>query len=100
MSGFPILDLVVGVIFIFFLMSIICSSIVEIILTARRIRAQVLEKWLVTIFDTEITNAKNEKVLLGQAIMDHCALTALSPSHTAPMYIDAKNFVAAALDKI
>ena len=100
MSGFPILDLVVGVIFIFFLLSIICSSIVEMILTARRIRAEVLEKWLVTIFDTEVINAKNKKVLLGQEIMDHCALTALSPKHKAPTYIDAKNFVSAALDKI
>ncbi|HEY6978223.1 MAG TPA: hypothetical protein VH396_18105 [Chitinophagaceae bacterium] len=100
MSGFPILDLVVGVIFIFFLLSIICSSIVEMILTAKRIRAQVLGKWLLTIFDTEIINEKNEKVLLGQEIMDHCALTALSPTHKAPAYIDAKNFVAAALDKI
>src|SRR5690348_11299338 len=100
MSGFPILDLVVGVIFIFFLLSIICSSIVEIILTARRIRATVLEKWLLSIFDTEITNAQNEKIPLGQAIMDHCALTALSPKRKAPSYIDAKNFVAAALDKI
>jgi len=100
MSGFPILDLVVGVIFIFFLLSIICSSIVEIILTARRIRAEVLGKWLLTIFDTELINAKNEKVPLGQIIMDHCALTALSPKGKAPTYIDAKNFVSAALDKI
>src|SRR3954452_11745662 len=100
MSGFPILDLVIGVIFIFFLLSIICSSIVEMILTARRVRAEVLGKWLLTIFDTEITNEKNEKIPLGQAIMDHCALTALSPKHKAPAYIDAKNFVAAAMDKI
>ena len=100
MSGFPILDLVVGVIFIFFLLSIICSSIVEMVLTVRRVRAEVLGKWLLTIFDTEVTNAKNEKVSLGQEIMDHCALTALSPSGRAPAYIDAKNFVAAVLDKV
>src|SRR6266496_631251 len=100
MSGFPILDLVVGVIFIFFLLSIICSSIVEMVLTVRRVRAEVLGKWLLTIFDTEVTNAKNQKVPLGQEIMDHCALTALSPSGKAPAYIDAKNFVAAVLDKV
>ncbi len=100
MSGFAILDLVVGVIFIFFLLSIICSSIVEMVLTVRKVRSEVLGKWLLTIFDTEVTNAKNQKVSLGQEIMDHCALTALSSSGRAPSYIDAKNFVAAVLDKI
>jgi hypothetical protein len=100
MSSFPILDLVVGVIFIFFLLSIICSSIVEMILTVRRVRAQVLGKWLLSIFDTKITTGQNQQVPLGQAIMDHCALTALSPKGAAPSYIDAKNFVSALLDKI
>jgi hypothetical protein len=100
MSGFPILDLVIGVIFIFFLLSVICSSIVEIILTVRRVRSEILGKWLLTIFDTEVVNAKNQKVPLGQEIMDHCALTALSPSGRAPAYIDAKNFVSAVLDKV
>lgn len=100
MSGFPILDLVVGIIFMFFLLSIICSSIVEMILTVRRVRAKVLGQWLLTIFNTEVMNAKNERVRLGEEIMDHCALTALSPSGRAPAYIDAKNFVAAVLDKI
>jgi hypothetical protein len=100
MSGFPILDLVVGVIFIFFLLSIICSSIVEMILTFRKVRSEVLGKWLLTIFDTPVINAKNEKVPLGQEIMDHCAVTALSTKGKAPSYIDAKNFVSAILDKI
>jgi len=100
MSSFPILDLVVGIIFMFFLLSIICSSIVEMILTVRRIRARILGQWLLTIFDTKIVNADNKPVLLGQEIMDHCAVTALSPTGQAPSYIDAKNFVSALLDKV
>jgi hypothetical protein len=40
MGGFPILDLVVGIIFIYFLLSIICSSAVEITLSANKIRAR------------------------------------------------------------
>jgi hypothetical protein len=100
MSSFPILDLVVGIIFIFFLLSIICSSIVEMVLTVKRVRANILGQWLLTIFNTKITNAQNEPVSLGHEIMDHCALTALSPKDEAPSYIDAKNFVAALLDKV
>ncbi len=100
MSGFPIVDLVVGIIFLFFLISIICSSIVEIIMTAKRVRAEVLGQWMLRIFDTDITKADGTTVKLGQAIMDHCATTALVPHGKPPSYIDARNFVSALLDKV
>jgi hypothetical protein len=100
MSSFPILDLVVGIVFIFFLLSIICSSIVEIVMTATKVRSEILGKWLVTIFDTQVVNAKGNTVVLGQEIMDHCAVTALSAQGRAPSYIDTRNFVSALLDKI
>ena len=70
------------------------------VLTVKRIRAQVLGKWLLSIFDTPVKNAQNQQVPLGQELMDHCAVTALSPRGAAPSYIDAKNFVSALLDKI
>ncbi len=40
MSGFPILDLVLGLIFIYFVLSIICSAVVESILTTWQLRAR------------------------------------------------------------
>jgi uncharacterized protein YjbJ (UPF0337 family) len=100
MSGFPILDLVIGMIFIYFLLSIISSSAVEMIMTAWRIRARVLGKWLTTIFDKEIDKADGTKITLGQAIIDHCAVAALSKTGKAPSYIDAKNFTSAVLEKL
>jgi hypothetical protein len=100
MSGFPILDLILGIIFIYFLLSIISSSVVEIVMTVKRTRAKVLSEWLLRIFDTQITNANGQLSKLGQEIMDHCALTALSKNGKAPSYIDAKNFTSALLDKI
>jgi len=100
MSGFPILDLVIGLFFVFFLLSIISSSIVEIVLTASRVRGRVLGEWLLHIFDTPIPDAKGKTTPLGQEIMNHCAVTALSPEDKAPSYIDSKNFVSALLDKI
>jgi hypothetical protein len=99
MSGFPILDLVVGLIFIYFLLSIICSSAVEIVLSARKIRARVLEKWLCRIFSKDITINGVTKSL-GTAIMDHCTTTALSDTGKSTSYIDAKNFTSALLEKI
>lgn len=99
MSGFPILDLVVGMIFIYFLLSIISSSGVEMVLTTFKLRAKLLEKWLLTIFAKDISiNGKN--VPLGQAIMDHCTVTVLSGDRKSPTYVDAKNFASALLEKI
>jgi hypothetical protein len=100
MSGFPIVDLVVGIIFLFFLISIICSSVVEMIMTARRVRAEVLGQWMLRIFDTDIPKPNGGTVKLGQAIMDHCATTALVPEGKPPSYMDARNFVSALLDKV
>lgn len=100
MSSFPILDLVVGMIFIYFLLSIISSSAVEMILTGFRIRARVLEEWLVTIFDKKIKKRDDSETTLGQEIMDHCAVTALSKKGKPPSYIDAKIFASALIERI
>ena len=99
MSGFPIIDLVVGMIFIYFLLSIICSSVVEIALTYVKARSTLLEEWLKGIFDKQVQEG-NSTVSLGQAIMDHCGVTALSGKGKAPSYIDAKNFISALFEKI
>ncbi|HYV95462.1 MAG TPA: hypothetical protein VE978_27050 [Chitinophagales bacterium] len=97
MSNFPILDLVAGIIFLFFLLSIICSSIVEIILTVKKTRGKVLGAWIKGIFNK---TAPGAAVSLGQEIIDHCAVTALSKAGQSPSYIDARNFVSALLEKV
>ena len=100
MSSLPILDLVVGIIFIYFLLSIVSSSALEIVLTVFKLRAKVLEDWLKTIFDKKYVQPDGVETTLGQAIMNHCSVTALSGQDNAPSYIDAKNFAAALLEKI
>jgi len=101
MSGFPILDLVVGIIFVYFLLSIISSSGVEMILTGLKARAALLEEWLFKIFDKPILiSTDGKEVSLGQAIMDHCSVTALSHKKDSTSYIDAKNFTSALLEKL
>jgi hypothetical protein len=100
MSGFPILDLVIGMIFIFFVLSVISSSAIEIILTGMKARAALLEDWLFKIFDKPIVQPDGTKLSLGRAIMDHCSVTALSKEGRSTSYIDAKNFTSALLEKI
>lgn len=69
MSGFPILDLVIGMIFIFFLLSIICSSAVELVFTILKTRATLLEEWLKRIFDKQALDSQGE--LAYQPIMEN-----------------------------
>src|SRR6478735_9321324 len=102
MSGFSILDLVIGMIFVFFLLSIICSSAVEICFTILRTRAKLLEQWLRSIFDSPSLHSDGTPsgVTVGQAIMDHCAAKALSKKGNSPTYINPSIFVSALMDKI
>ncbi|HVX24724.1 MAG TPA: hypothetical protein VHB70_00175 [Parafilimonas sp.] len=102
MSGFPIIDLIAGMIFVYFLLSIICSSVVEMILTVVKARAVLLQEWLTKIFSEQI-KVGNTTESLGQAIIDHCAITGLSDEKgksKPPSYIDAKNFTSALLEKL
>jgi hypothetical protein len=107
MSGFPILDLVIGIIFIYFLLSIICSSAVELWCSLRSSRARLLEQWLKRIFNSPALDShgipklqRGKPVSVGQEIMDHCMVTVLSKTGKSTSYIDAGNFVSALLDKI
>src|SRR3954470_22051991 len=107
MSSFPILDLVVGMIFIFFLLSIICSSAVELWFSINGTRAKLLTQWLMRIFDSQALDSKGNPLMqdgvpvsVGQAIMDHCMVTALSKKGESTSYINSKDFVTALLDKI
>ncbi len=100
MSGFPILDLVAGIIFIYFLLSIISSSAVEMFMTVFKLRGRMLGKWLTEIFNMNITLPDGKQQILGLAIMDHCSITGLTKQGIAPSYIDAKNFTAALLEKL
>lgn len=102
MSNFPILDLVIGIVFIFFLLSIICSSAVELWFSIMKTRARLLEEWLKRIFDSKALDSEGNLlgISVGQAIMDHCMVTVLSKTSKSPSYINAETFVSALLDKI
>jgi hypothetical protein len=100
MTNFPILDLVAGMIFFYFLLSIISSSAVEMILTGLKCRAKMLEGWLTTIFSEKVKLAGGVEVPLSQAIMNHCSLTALSAKDKSTPYIAAGNFTTALLEQV
>jgi hypothetical protein len=108
MSNFSILDLVIGMVFIYFLLSVVCSSVVELWFTLLRTRARLLEEWLKQIFNQQARNSdgslatdpNGNPITVGQAIMDHCMVTALSGPGKSNAYIAANNFFSALIDKI
>jgi hypothetical protein len=100
MSGFPIVDLVIGIMFIYFLLSVINNSIVEIFIKVTKARAKILEEWLDKVFSKPVQLPDGTSKKLGQAIMDHLSVSGLSASGKSPSYIDAKNFSTAILEKL
>jgi hypothetical protein len=100
MSGFPILDLVVGIIFVYFLLSIICSSLIEMIQIGLNVRSKLLREWLFTLFSENVKDKEGKDVALAQAILDHYSVSVLKNNGKTVPYIDAKNFAGALLEKV
>lgn len=100
MSGFPIIDLVVGMIFVYFLLSIICSSLIEMIQVGLKARSKLMREWLFELFSKPVASKSGHKISLAQAILDHCSVSVLRGNGRSVPYIEAKNFVSALLEKI
>jgi hypothetical protein len=62
MSGLTILDLVIGMIFIYFLLSVICSAAVELWFSVLNTRANLLTKWLIKVFDKPALDSSGKPI--------------------------------------
>lgn len=95
MGSLQILDLVIGVIFIYFLLSIICSSIVEMVNNLSKIRANMLEAWIIDTFnDPEFKNT------LGSDLLKTSSIDGLTLKGRKPSYLPSDFFVRSLFDKI
>src|SRR5262249_19666465 len=95
-----ILDVAVGLVFVFLLLSLICSAANELIETFWRQRAAFLEKGI-----KELVGGKDQVTLdFMQKIYDHGLINSLyigtyrDPKKVLPTYIPARNFAIAVLD--
>lgn len=86
-----ILNLVIGLIFIYFLVSLLCSTIQEIIANALNMRAENLEKWLKDTF------RENN---LGEKILNHRLVDGLTAAGRKASYIPSKVFSGVLLDLV
>lgn len=99
MSSFPILDLVAGIIFIYFLLSIINNSLLEIVYSFTNARATMFREWLQSLFRATINNpSTQEKIPLWQALIDHDSTNGLSGPRKATSYMSSKDFSTSLID--
>lgn len=89
MTAFAILDLVIGIIFIYFLLGLFCSSVLEIIAGVIRLRAKTLNAWVRDAFKTGN---------LGNLILNHKLIDGLTENGRIAAYIPADKFARALLD--
>ena len=91
MFGFPILEVAIGLSFIYLLLSLICTTVNETIATLTRRRSKVLEK--------AITNIIGDPKLKNE-LYSHPVIKSLSEGRKPPSYIPAPKFAVALMDII
>lgn len=91
MSGFIVLDVAIGISFVYLLLALICSAVNEAIAGAFQTRAKVLEAGV-----TRMLGDSQVKRL----VYEHPLIRALSPSDDKirPSYIDSRKFALALMD--
>lgn len=100
MSGFPIIDLVIGLIFIYFLLSIINNSLIELVASATRLKAFYLKLWLRETFSNVIRNGQYKGQTFYNVIINHAILNNLSEKNNSTNYISPSDFSTAVIEII
>lgn len=90
MLGLQILDLVIGIVFIYFLLSLVCSTVQEILANVRNLRFRVLQNWMLRTF---------QHSAFGHQILNHPIIQGLTVTGK-PSYIPSDKFAQAVLDMV
>lgn len=92
MFGSQVVDVAIGMVFVYLLLSLVCSAANELIETILKNRAKQLEKGI---------RSRLNNVGLAQKIYDHALVSGLYASdRTKPSYIPARRFALAPLNTI
>ena len=94
MLGSTLLDVVIGVTFIYLFLSLIGSAITEFIANFRQLRAKNLEQWVRSILD----GPKSKE--LGDKFYEHPLIRGLMQDGRRPSYIPSRTFALALMDVI
>lgn len=101
MGAFQILDLIIGMAFVYFLLSLICVALQEIKARWRNERSNNLKKWIYDTFQSEgKKNGEGDKNELGKKLWDNIIIDGLTQEDKAASYIPKEVFVSALFDEI
>ncbi len=89
MTSLPILDLIAGLIFIYFLLSIVCNAIFEGLSALLSLRSSMLTQWITQNFPN-----------LAGHFLDHTMLKGISAKGKGNSYLSASNFSLILVDAI
>ena len=93
--GSPLIDVAIGITFVFFLVGLICAGINEVLAAIFRLRARYLKKSLRQL----LADGKDRSP--AQDLLDHPLITvSAAGSKTTPSYISARTFALALLDTL
>lgn len=95
MGGLHFLDLIIGLVFIYFLLSLICVSLQELKSTWKKERSQNLKKWITDTFNDKSANGN-----LGDKLWKNIMVDGLTQEGREASYIPKEVFVSALLDEI
>ena len=99
MTSNIILDVIIGLIFVYLLLSLICSAIQETIASAAGLRAETLQDGIKNLLDDpNIKDAKAKIRDLKTEVYEHPLIKNLARAGKKPSYIPARNFTIALLD--
>lgn len=95
MGSLHFLDLVIGLVFIYFLLSLVCVSLQELKASWNNERSKNLKKWIKDTFNDKSANGK-----LGDKLWSNIMVDGLTQKGREASYIPKEVFVSALLDEI
>ena len=98
MFGSTILDVIIGVIFVFLLLSLLCSVLIEMVSALLALRARTLEEGVRTLLDDLETGALTKRVYEHPLIKGMSRANGPGPDRNKPAYIGARTFATVLLD--
>ena len=95
MSGIVLLDVAIGLVFTYLILSMICSGIIEMIAAKFGWRGKYLVTGLENILkDQKIRDPDGSKTALSSAILAHPHIKSLKRGDKSPSYVPAETFTA------
>jgi hypothetical protein len=98
MGSFVMLEVVIGLVFLYLLLAIICSAITEWIASAARLRARTLKRALRSLVDANPETRAGSEPHLSDELWTHPLIRSLKQGKRGPSYIPPGRFAAALTD--